>query len=370
VAYLVLLALAALDSAGYSIIAPVVPEIGAATGSGPGLMGLLVASFAVGQIAGYPLAGRGLQRSHAVVVLAGSLALVVLGDIGFIVGDGLAVYFPARLLQGIGAGGLWIGVSFAVIERFPGQEFRRLTGVLAAYGVGAIAGPAMGGVGGIRSPFALHLALVACLAVALIVIGGAKEPVTFGSDRRALRSPGFWLASAGILLVALSLGTFDGPLPLHFSERLDQAEIAGLYVVAAVVAAACATLSGRLPPRPVLATSAILMPGGIALGGLTNAVSVWVVVAVLMGIGIGAGEAGSLGVLLDSIGVQRIVIAMVVWSQVWAVGYLAGPAVGGGVAEALGFGAIGLVPLAAALLVAAAFAAAPRRAGSSRPGLP
>jgi MFS family permease len=361
VAYLVLLALGALDSAGYSIIAPVVPEIGDATGSGPGLMGVLVASFAVGQIIGYPLAGRGLQRKHAVAVLAGSLALIVIGDIGFIAADGLAVYFPARLLQGIGAGGLWIGVSFAVIERFPGQEFQRLTGVTAAYGVGAIVGPALGGAGGIRAPFAVHLGLVACLALALRFIGAPKEPVMFGSDARALRSRGFWLASAGILLVALSLGTFDGPLPIHFSERLGQVEIAALYVVAALVAAVCAVMCGRLRPRPVLAASTVLMPGAVALGGLTQSVGLWILVAVLAGVGIGAGEAGALGVLLESIGVEKIVLAMVVWSQVWAVGYLAGPAVGGGVAEALGFGAIGLVPLAASLVVAFAFAASPAR---------
>jgi hypothetical protein len=53
------------------------------------------------------------------------------------------------------------------------------------------------------------------------------------------------------------------------------------------------------------------------------------------------------------------VIAMVVWSQVWALGYLAGPAAGGGVAEAIGFGAVGLVPLAAALLVVAGFVRSP-----------
>jgi hypothetical protein len=49
------------------------------------------------------------------------------------------------------------------------------------------------------------------------------------------------------------------------------------------------------------------------------------------------------------------VLAMVIWSQIWALGYLAGPAAGGGVAEALGFGAIGLVPAFAALLVGAGF---------------
>jgi MFS family permease len=355
-AYLVLLALGALDSAGYSIIAPVVPEIGEQTGAGPGIMGALVAGFAVGQAVGYPLAGRGIQRRHAVAVLVASLALIVVGDVGFIAGGGLSVYFPARLLQGIGAGGLWIGISFAVLERYPGQEFRRLSGILASYSVGSIAGPAMAAVGGIRGPFLVHLVAVLALGAALVSLG-AGRPVPVGSDRSALRSGGFWLASTGILLVALGLGTFDGPLPLHFADELSQAQISGLYVGAAIVAGAAATAAGRLPPRVVLGAATVLIPLGIALAGLTDTVSIWMVAAGLAGIGVGAGEAGALGVLLETVGTERIVLAMVVWSQVWAIGYLAGPAAGGGVAQALGFGAIGLVPLAASLLTAGAFVA-------------
>jgi MFS family permease len=354
-AFVVFFALAALDSAGYSIIAPVVPEIGDATGTGPGVMGVLVASFAVGQMVGYPLAGRMLQRSHAVAVLLASLALIVVGDLGFILGGSLGVYFPARLLQGVGAGGLWIGTAFAIIERYPGEEYKRLTGILAAYGIGAIAGPAIGGAGGIRAPFALHLVLVSAITLALLGIGGTKQPVTFGSDRAALRSSGFWLASAGILMVSLTLGTFDGPIPLHFAEQLSQARIAGLYVVSALVSSAAATLSGRGAPRPVLAAATVVMTLSIALAGMTTTVGVWVLVAVLAGVGLGAGEAGSLGVLLESIGVERIVLAMVVWSQVWAIGYLVGPAIGGGVAEALGYGALGLVPLVASAFVFVGF---------------
>jgi MFS family permease len=355
-AYLVLFALAALDSAGYSIIAPVVPEIGDATGAGPGVMGVLVASFAVGQMIGYPLAGRVLQRRHALAVLLASLALIVLGDLGFIFGETLGVYFPARLLQGIGAGGLWIGTAFAIIERYPGEEYKRLTGILAAYGIGAIAGPAIGGVGGIRAPFALHLVLVTGITLALVAIGAPKEPVKFGSDRAALRTAGFWLASAGILMVALTLGTFDGPVPLHFADQLSQAEIAGLYVLAALVSSASATLAGRGAPRPTLAIATVVMTVTIALAGASDTIGLWILVAILFGVGVGAGEAGALGVLLESIGLDRIVLAMVVWSQVWAVGYLVGPAVGGGVAEALGYGALGLVPLVASAFVFVGFA--------------
>jgi MFS family permease len=194
------------------------------------------------------------------------------------------------------------------------------------------------------------------ITLALVAIGTPKEPVKFGSDRAALRTPGFWLASAGILMVSLTLGTFDGPIPLHFAEQLSQAEIAALYVLAALVSSAAATFAGRMAPRPVLAAATVVMTLSIALGGATETVGFWVLVAVLAGVSLGAGEAGSLGVLLESIGVERIVLAMVVWSQVWAVGYLVGPAVGGGVAEALGYGALGVVPLVASTFVFVGFA--------------
>lgn len=356
-AYLVLLALAALDSAGYSIIAPVVPAIGDETGAGPGLIGALVATFAVGQMIGYPLAGRGLQRRHATFVLWLGITLVVIGDLVFVLGGSLGVYFPARLLQGIGAGLLWMGVSFAVLERWPGEEYRRLTGVLAAYSVGGIVGPAMGAVGGIHGPFLVHMGAVLVVATALAFLPRPQERVQFGSDRSVLRAPGFLLASIGVLLIAVSLGTFDGPLPLHFSEQLGQTAIAALYVGAAVLAGASAIFAGYLAPRTALLCGAVLLPIAITFAGLSDTVAVWVLLATVVGFGIGVGDAGALGVLLESIGTDKIVLAMVIWSQVWAVGYLVGPALGGGLAEAFGFWALGILP---GLVAAATFVAARR----------
>jgi len=353
--YLILLGVAALDAAGYSIIAPVVPAIADDTGAGPGVIGALVATFAVGQLLGFPIAGRGVQRRHASFVLGGALVLMVVGDLGFVLGDGLGVYFPARLLQGIGAGGLWMGVTFAVLERFPGEELRRLSGVLAAYSVGGIAGPAMGAAGGIRGPFLVHLVAVVLAAVAIAAVGAPRERAEFGSDRAALRTAGFWLASAGILMVALGYGALDGPLPLHFDQLLGQGEIAALYVVGALVLGASAAAAGRRAPRPMLAAASVVLTLGIALAGLTDTVPWWVAAIALASVGLGIGETGALGILLETVGPARIVLAMVVWSQVWAVGYLAGPAAAGAIAESLGFAAIGLVPLVAALILVLAF---------------
>ena len=61
-AYRLLLALGALDAAGYSVIVPVIAGIADATGAGPATIGLLVAAFPAGMMAGFWLAGRVVQR--------------------------------------------------------------------------------------------------------------------------------------------------------------------------------------------------------------------------------------------------------------------------------------------------------------------
>ena len=91
--------------------------------------------------------------------------------------------------------------------------------------IGGVAGPALGAIGGIRGPFIAHLALVVAGAIAVVRVGTPARPAGFGSDRRVLREPGFLLASAGILLVALSLGTLEGPLALHFGTHLSQRDL-------------------------------------------------------------------------------------------------------------------------------------------------
>ncbi|MGH2528283.1 MAG: hypothetical protein ACRDH0_02925, partial [Actinomycetota bacterium] len=106
--------------------------------------------------------------------------------------------------------------------------------------------------------------------------------------------------------------------------------------------------------RRALAVSLVCVVIGIGVAGASDAVEVWIVSLVVAGVGIGAGNTGAIGVLLETVSSKRIVTAMVVWSQIGIVGYLAGPLAGGALAEILGFSAVGLVPLAGAavLLVA------------------
>jgi MFS family permease len=350
-AYPLLLALGALDATGYSVIVPVAPAIAQATGAGPATIGLLVASFPAGMVAGFALAGWLVRRLGPRSLLTASLAMVALGAFGFVLGESLAAYFTARLLMGIGSGGIWIGVTFDTLERWPGQEYLCMSRVFAAYSVGGLIGPALGVFGGIHGPFLIYLVL---LVVAMPLVLFVGEPATrrdFAADRGALRTRGFWVASTAILFAALALGVLEGVLPLHFAEGLGQAQIGALYVGASLVVAASATASGGMRPRPLVFAAVLLAVTGITLAGLAANVPLWLLALLLAALGIGLGNTGSLGMLITAVPVERIVTAMVVWSQVGIIGYLLGPLAGGIVAEEPGFAYVGLVPAAAGLTV-------------------
>ena len=358
-AYPLLLALGALDATGYSVIVAVAPAISDATAAGPTTIGLLVASFPAGMVAGFALAGWLVRRLGAKALLAGSLVLVAFGALGFVLGDSLAAYFPARLLMGVGSGGIWIGVTFDTLERCRGQEYLCMSRVFAAYSVGGLIGPALGAFGGVSGPFLAYLVLLA-LAMPLVLF--VAEPATrrqFAADHAVLRKRGFWIASAAILFAVLALGVFEAVLPLHLAERLSQAQIGALYVGASLIVAVSAGTAGGKRPRPLLFGAILLAVVGITLTGAAVSVPLWLLALLIAAAGIGLANAGSLGALVEAVPVERIVTAMVIWSQIGILGYLLGPLAGGIVADAAGYEYVGLVPAAAALVVLVLLRSAP-----------
>jgi MFS family permease len=350
-AYPLILALSALDAIGYSVIAPTVPVIAATTGAGPATIGALAAAFPLGIVVGFPIAGRWIQRRGTGALLSVSSLVVAAGAVPFVLVEDLGWFFAGRLVMGLGSGGLWMGVTYATLERWPGQEYRCMSRVFAAYSAGALLGPALGVLGGIARPFGVYLALALVGAVAAPLIGPPAERRPFRADRSALRVRGFGFACAGIAFAVLALGVVDGVLPLHLGTGLSQRGIATMFVFVAVIHAAGATLAGRLEPGLALRLSAALVVAGVAAAGMVDRPWAWFLALSVAGVGVGFGETASIGVLLRAVPSERSVTAMVVWSQIGIVGYLVGPLAGGAVAELTGFAWVGVVPLAAAVVL-------------------
>jgi MFS family permease len=335
------------------VIVPVAPAIADATGAGPATIGLLVASFPAGMIAGFALAGWAVRRFGSRALLVASLAIVALGSLGFVLGDSLGLYFAARTLMGLGSGGIWIGVTFDTLERWPGQEYLCLSRIFAAYSVGGLIGPALGAFGGIDGPFVAYLFLLLAALPLVLLVRPPEIRREFAAGRAALRTRPFWVASTAVLFAVLALGVLEGVLPLHLAEKLSQAQIGALFVGASLVVAFSATASGGRRPGPLVFAAVLLTVAGLSLAGIVADVPLWLLSVVLAAIGIGLANTGSLGLLVEAVPVDRVVTALVVWSQLGIIGYLVGPLAGGLVAEGLGYAFVGLVPAVAGVAVLA-----------------
>jgi MFS family permease len=355
-AYPLLLALGALDAAAYSLIAPILPRIADQGGAGPAVMGVLVSAFPLGIVVGFPLAGHAVRRRSTHHVVLVSLALLVFGALGFVLGSSLSQYFIARLVMGIGSGGLWIGVTFNTLERWPGQEYLCMSRIFAAYSVGGLLGPALGALGGIKVPFLAYIVLV-CLAIPLVaLLPSAQTSINFRSDRSVLGLRRFWAASAGVLFAYLALGLTEGVLPLHFATGIGQQGLGVLYMGLSFVVAASAAGAARFAPRTMVVASTILVSIGLGFAGATSLPIQWIASLMVTGVGIGVGTTGSSGVLLETVPSERIVTALIVWSEIGIAGYLVGPLAGGLIAQDRGFVALWIVPAVAGVMTIVVFA--------------
>jgi MFS family permease len=369
-AYPVLLALGAIDAAGYSVIAPVSPAIAMETGAGPAAIGAMVAAFPVGVLIGFLPAARAVSRRGTRPVILVSLAVIAAGTIVFAAAGELGGWTLSRFVMGLGSGGLWIGITFDTLGRWPGREYLCMSRIFAAYSVGGLLGPALGAIGGIRAPFVAYLALLGACVVLVPFMSEGPERRAFHPDRTALRLRGFWFASAGVVFAVLGLGIAEGVLPLHFGQRLDQRQISVLFVGAALLHAVGTVIAARIGPRAATFACVTAVMVGVAVAGATGTVGAWIPALALVVLGIGFGEAGSIGLLLDAVPAERIVTAMVVWSQLGIVGYLLGPLAGGAVAEALGFAWLGVVPAiggVAVLVLARRARSSPHSTGDPSP---
>jgi ACDE family multidrug resistance protein len=344
-AYFVLLLLAAADAAGYSVIGPVLPAIARRTGAGPGLVGVLASMFPVAMLLGFVVAGGLVRRGHLRVTLTVSILVAAAGAALFALPSTLPMLFLARAAMGLGSGGIWIGVTLGALAYWPADGYRAMARILAAYSVGTVLGPALGALGGIALPFLAYAVLLLALLPVAVWLPD-PGPRTYVPDRSALRTRAFWAATLAVTLAMSAFGLLDGVLPLHLGTQMSQGEIGVAYVGVALLVGVASVHASRFRPWPVVLAGAVAVVAGITLAGGVGVVAVWLVALAAVGVGAGYGETGATGLLLETSSTDRIVTPMVVWSQVAMVGYLAGPAVGGVLAEQRGYAALGLIPLA------------------------
>lgn len=170
-----------IDLVGFGIVIPVLPFYAEGTrfGASPRTVGLLFASYSVMQLIFSPILGRLSDKYGRRPVL---LISIIGTGIGFLIlgfANTLALLFIGRILDGITGGN--ISTAQAYIADVTTKEDRaKGMGLLgAAFGLGFILGPAIGGIlsrWGIAVPFLFAAGL--CFANALLLYFRLPETVT------------------------------------------------------------------------------------------------------------------------------------------------------------------------------------------------
>lgn len=142
----------ALDLVGFGIILPILAIYGERFGASPTTLGFLVSSFSLAQFIFSPLLGRWSDRIGRRPVILLSLFGTALGSV--ITGGATSVWmlFLGRAVDG--ASGASVSVAQGAVTDVAEPEDRaRLLGLLAAaFGVGFVLGPALGGLAALFGP--------------------------------------------------------------------------------------------------------------------------------------------------------------------------------------------------------------------------
>ena len=211
-----------IDLVGFGLIIPLLPFYAEYFQASPDVVGMVMATYSFAQFLAAPMWGRLSDRMGRRPVLLISLAGAVVAYIGLGLVDSLWMLFAARALGGAMAGNIAAAFAYVADVTTPENRARGMGLIGAAFGLGFIAGPAIGGIlagpDPVNADYQTPAFAAAGLSLAALALAAAllKESLDPEMRARALTKMSRWLQFKDVLmrpkvglLIALSfLATF------------------------------------------------------------------------------------------------------------------------------------------------------------------
>lgn len=172
-----------IDLLGFGLILPLLPYIAESFGASDFQVGLLVSIYAATQLIGAPTLGRLSDRFGRRPLLLTSIAGNMLSFVLLAASQSLTLVFIARALAGLTGGNISVAqayISDVTDEKNRGKAFGLIG---AAFGLGFILGPTIGGLLG-RFGFAVPALAAAGVALVNILLVAFWLPESLTADRR------------------------------------------------------------------------------------------------------------------------------------------------------------------------------------------
>ena len=202
---------------GFGIIIPLLPYYAETYGAGALVIGLLTTSFSFCQFLFAPVWGRLSDRVGRRPVLIGSLLVTGVSYLVYASAHSLAVLFASRALAGIAGATLSTAQAYVADTTTPENRTKGMGLIGAAFGLGFIFGPALGGILS-RWGYATPAYVAAGLAFVAAVFAFFRLPESLSKDLRGLTAvTGHPLGMLGQALGRPVVGTVLG---LFFTATL------------------------------------------------------------------------------------------------------------------------------------------------------
>jgi DHA1 family multidrug resistance protein-like MFS transporter len=376
---------------GYGIAAPAIPEFARQFGVSTAAAASVISAFALVRVAGALPAGRLVNRLGERAVMVTGIAVVAASSVLAGFSGSFAQLIVLRGAGGLGSAMYTVGAQTLLLATVPAGQRGRATGLFSGgFLVGAIAGPAVGGLvaeWSLRAPFLIYGGLLIVPAViTAVMLGGrpraaaAGQPGAGGRSHagraRALRSRAFRAAASAAFADGFAAtGVRSAIVPLFVLTVLHRsAAWTGIgFVVFAALNAAVLLPGGwaadALGRRPVIMAGAIAGAGGMLMLALLPSLPGYLAGLAVSGLGSGlldVAPAAMVGDLLAGPGGTLVAS----YQMAGDAGGVTGPVAAGYLVDRVSYAAA--FELAAAVLGAAAVLAAlaPERGPRRRPAGP
>ena len=169
---------------GFGIIIPLLPYYAVTYGATGLTVGLLTTSFSFSQFVFAPFWGKLSDRVGRRPILIGSLLLTGVSYLVYAAAGSLALLFASRILAGVAGAVLSTAQAYVADTTTPENRTKGMGLIGAAFGMGFIFGPAIGGVLS-RWGFAAPAYASASLALAAAVFAFLRLPESLPREARA-----------------------------------------------------------------------------------------------------------------------------------------------------------------------------------------
>src|SRR6184192_4467785 len=251
-----------IDLVGFGIIMPILPMYAQRFGAQGIGYGALVFVFSAMQFVATALLGRLSDRIGRRPILLTTMLFNAAGYVLFAFAPSYALLFIARVISGFASGNISVAQAYVADITPPAERARGMGTIGAAFGIGFVLGPMIGGLAdhylGHRAPglIAAGLSLVNFLSAGAILRESlatehrtARPLLDFGHMREALGREQLRPLMLVWLIAPFAFAGYTVALPLHATAALGWGakELGWLFVVIGVIAAAVqGFLFGRL----------------------------------------------------------------------------------------------------------------------------